>query len=115
MQIPDDLPDARLSVEQRRNIFLVVKESLNNILKHAGATEVEVRMSFADARLELEIVDNGSGFEPQALQEGGTGLLSMRHRAEEMGGTFSVASKPGSGTRVGIYLKCGIASKGTNR
>jgi NarL family two-component system sensor histidine kinase LiaS len=57
----------------------------------------------------LEIADNGRGFDPTAVDKGGAGLMNMRHRAEEIGGTFSLLSGAGSGARVRVYLKRGIA------
>ena len=73
VSIPDDLPSTRLSMEQRRNLFLVVKESLNNVVKHAGASEVELCMSIVGEDLSLEISDNGRGFQPEGTRDGAPG------------------------------------------
>lgn len=109
LDIPENRPDVRLSAEQRRDLFLVLKEALNNVIKHSGATEVTLRLTLENDAIMLEIADNGRGFDPTAVDKGGAGLMNMRHRAEEIGGTFSLLSDAGSGARVRVYLKRGIA------
>ncbi|MGE0128161.1 MAG: two-component regulator propeller domain-containing protein [Blastocatellales bacterium] len=93
--------DLSLDAEVRRQIFLIFKECINNIVRHAEATEVEVDFALADHRLSLRVRDNGRGFaetEPQSGKNGGNGLLSMRKRAVEFGGTLEVISAAGTGT-----------------
>jgi signal transduction histidine kinase len=113
--IPEDLPDLRLSAEQRRDLFLFLKEALNNVIKHAKASEVTLRLVIGDDELMLEVADNGGGFDTGAARGGGTGLMNMRHRAEEIGATFSLVSSPSAGTCVRVYLKRGIAGRATDR
>ncbi|MDD4880636.1 MAG: ATP-binding protein, partial [Gallionellaceae bacterium] len=87
-------------------IFRIVQEALNNIAKHAGATRIQVRLKSAGAGLELEIEDDGVGFDVRAVSgsqdRGGMGLVSMRERAEYSGGRFSLASIEGDGTRIKV-------------
>jgi signal transduction histidine kinase len=87
-----------------RHIFRIGQEALTNALKHAEGCEVEMVLSFDAERVELRVRDNGRGFDPQALASHhagqGFGLISMRERAEQLGGRVSVNSRPGAGTEV---------------
>jgi signal transduction histidine kinase/PAS domain-containing protein len=86
-------------------LFRVALEALNNTLKHAMATEVVVALRVEYGCVELEVVDNGRGFEPDALSDsGGLGLLSMRERAEKLGGSLMVIASPGNGTRIRVRI-----------
>lgn len=110
LDIAPHLPEEPLSLEQRRNLLLVAREALNNVVKHAGATEVCLRASGGDdGRLGLEIADNGRGFDPRTARPDGLGLNSMRKRIENLGGTFTLESQPGRGTKIKIELKLGEA------
>jgi len=88
----------RVTSETRHNITLAVKEALHNAIKHAGATEITVRMEFQDPRLRITIADNGRGFDP-AQAAAGNGLGNMRRRMQLIGGTLDLESVPGSGAR----------------
>ncbi len=101
-----DLPDAPLSGETRRNVFLVVKESLHNVFKHAGASKVEIDFSLKNNDLEINIRDNGRGFDEAALAKAGNGLKNMEKRMRTAGGSFDIESTPGKGTtaRLGLPL-----------
>ena len=92
-----DLPP--LSMEQRRNLYLVYKEALHNIIKHARATTVDVLIDRHASGLHIRIADNGQGFEPTATGEG-NGLANFRKRASEGGFAVTVASEVGRGTAV---------------
>ena len=87
-----------------RNIYRIGQEALTNALKHAEGCEVEMLLSFEPGRVELRVRDNGRGFDPVALARDhageGFGLISMRERAEQLGGRVSVNSRPGAGTEV---------------
>lgn len=75
------------------------QEALANVRKHAAAAHVNVRLSFAEQRVRLEVTDDGVGFDP-ALVNGGYGLRGMRGRVDEAGGTVTVRSAPAKGTSV---------------
>ncbi len=107
LDIQDPMPTAHLSVELRRNIFLVVKEAIHNVVKHAGATRVVIRLKVADSRLELTIADDGRGFDASTARPGGNGLTSMKQRAADAGGSLRIESESGRGTS--LYLIFGIA------
>jgi NarL family two-component system sensor histidine kinase LiaS len=79
---------------------MAVKEALNNVLKHAGATEVRIGLSVVGRRLSMTIVDNGRGFTPERPPHTGNGLQTMRERLERIGGQLVLESKPGDGTRI---------------
>ena len=96
----DDLPRLPAAVEVAA--YRVVQEALTNVGKHAGATEVLVSLRLRRGALEVVVVDDGSGsLRPRA---DGIGLGSMRERAEEIGGEFSLVAEPGSGTTVRVLL-----------
>ncbi|HAV77008.1 MAG TPA: hypothetical protein DCX53_06605 [Anaerolineae bacterium] len=82
------------------NLFWIVIEALNNSLKHARARSVEVMIRCTPKRLELEVIDTGKGFEPCKVTVGGMGLKILRERADIIGGTLSIESKPLQGTTV---------------
>ncbi|RXK57605.1 sensor histidine kinase [Lacibacter luteus] len=96
---PVDLPKLEVSGVKRRNIFLVLKESINNVMKHSGATEVTVDVHFTDRnQLIVEIADNGKGIDAEKLNQFGNGLKNMKRRMESIGGSFNISAT--NGTRV---------------
>jgi signal transduction histidine kinase len=95
ISIPTDIPQVEISGAKRRNVFLVVKESLNNILKHAHATKVEIVVTY-NHNLEIKIIDNGKGMDKEKINEFGNGLKNMQRRMENIGGTFAIASENGT-------------------
>jgi two-component system sensor histidine kinase DesK len=99
--VPENLPELHLSEEKRRNVFLVVKEALHNIVKHSGAKNVELIFT-QDKNFSVSIKDDGKGF--TETRELGNGLKSMKKRAEAIGAEFFMESTPGKGTYVRIVL-----------
>lgn len=89
----------RWSPEQRRNLFLLVKESLHNAAKHAAATEVCVDLRLSGGQVLVEIRDDGHGFDSSA-NYAGNGLKTLRSRAAELGGDLTIRSVPGRGTSI---------------
>ncbi|HZI31277.1 MAG TPA: sensor histidine kinase, partial [Candidatus Binatia bacterium] len=100
VDLPDQLPERHVSPEVRHNLFLVVKEALNNIARHARAGEVWLRVKATDAEISFTVEDNGRGFNTVSNDAFADGLRNMRQRMEEIGGRFNLQSKPGSGTSV---------------
>ncbi|MBI3194093.1 MAG: hypothetical protein HYZ34_06440, partial [Ignavibacteriae bacterium] len=100
LDIPMDIPEVQLSTEVRHNVFMVVKESLNNIVKYSGASEVKVRFVAEESFIHCSIEDNGKGFDSQEIGSFSYGLKNMRKRIEELGGTFDMDSEKGKGTRL---------------
>jgi two-component system, NarL family, sensor histidine kinase UhpB len=91
----------RLTPEQQLVIYRVTQESLSNVAQHAGAGKVDVELSFIGRTL-LRISDDGDGFE--GPRDGGLGLSGMRERALLAGGSLSIWSRPGGGTRVELSI-----------
>ncbi len=100
-----DAPQMRLSInaDTRREVFLIFKEAVNNIMRHASCARVEIALSIERGRLVLRIRDDGSGFDPRGSREG-HGLFSVRERAANLGGVLDIESTPGSGTTVELVL-----------
>ena len=99
-EMPTDLPNLPLPADIRHNVFLAVKEAFSNVLKHAGATEVWLRLSIKDAIVRLTIEDNGHGFSVEQKPPGRNGLANMKARLAECGGRLDLTSAPGKGTRL---------------
>ncbi len=94
-----------LSREQVVQLSHIAQEALANVLKHAGASSVTVRLLPQDHRLILSIQDNGVGFDPEAVEPtAGQGLRNMAERARALGGHLSVKSAQGSGTEIGVQI-----------
>jgi signal transduction histidine kinase/streptogramin lyase len=100
LDFPEQPPVRAVSAEVRHNFFLVAKEALHNVVKHAQATEVWLRVNVSDARLQLTVEDNGSGFDCPPENAWADGLRNMRERLAEMGGKCQVRSQGGLGTKV---------------
>jgi len=88
-----------LSMEVRRNIFLIVKETLHNITKHAQAKHVIIKLRVERGMLIIEIKDNGKGFDKHKPSSR-NGLRNMTSRATEVGGTFEIKSEIGKGSEI---------------
>lgn len=107
---PDLTIDHQLEVEEaaipgslKLLLFRIVQEGINNVAKHSGADRVTLRLTEGAGRIELELTDNGRGFDvavalAQGIRQGGLGLSSMKERTELAGGSFQIASTPGEGT-----------------
>jgi len=85
-------------------LYRIAQEALNNIVKHADATEVKVSLHAAGGNVTLSIQDNGIGFDPAVAPPAGHfGVNIMRERAQQIGAALDVASAPGSSTRVTVH------------
>ena len=100
---PSGEHDVKLGADVRRHVFLIFKESVNNIVRHSGCTSVEVEVKVEGPWLVLKIADNGKGLEGGRPSEG-NGLLSMRKRAHSLGGELDVTSGQGSGTTIALRV-----------
>ena len=111
-----DGPDERLDVaaEAELDAYRLAQEALHNCVKHAQATQVHVRIGPAEDNprtLLVEVADDGVGFDPAAAAPG-LGLVSMRERAERLGGQLAVASRPGAGTVVRLLAPRALGGVG---
>ena len=94
---------------QRKNVYMLFKEAINNAIKHSGCSTIHVAINTTYNRLELKIEDDGIGFDKAAALEandalGGNGLKGMVFRAEQIGAVLSVDSIEGSGTSILLTL-----------
>jgi signal transduction histidine kinase len=94
---------AEWPMEARRQVFLFFKEALANVARHSGAKRVELAAAVREGVFEVELRDDGRGFDVAATP-GGMGLTSMRERARTLGGTCAIESAPGRGTRVALRV-----------
>jgi ligand-binding sensor domain-containing protein/signal transduction histidine kinase len=113
---PVNLPAWVLTSEVRHNVFLAFKEALNNVVKHAAASEVRISLELKPDGFMLAVADNGRGFNWDRLSEaeaqatrvarstGGNGLSNMQKRLEEVGGCCGWDTAPGEGTRVKLLV-----------
>jgi signal transduction histidine kinase len=99
LDVPTQLPGTPVAPEVRHNVYLSVKEAVTNVVRHAQASEVWIRMRLEDAGFSLEIQDNGRGVDLEKPQTR-NGLRNMRKRMEDVGGQFSIGAAPEGGTRV---------------
>jgi len=101
-----------LPMQQRRDLYLIFKEAINNAVKYSGCTEIEIRFQKTQSTFIMEITDNGVGFAKELLNgskqkiftHGGNGLTNMQMRAAEHKGKCEVATSPGNGTKITLAL-----------
>ena len=116
LDMPLQLPKQPVSAEVRHNLFLAFKEALNNVVKHAAASEVQIVLIPENSGFELSVADNGQGFsegatlaQPLGHQASrttpGNGLGNMRSRMQEIGGSCELRSEPGAGTSITFRVK----------
>ena len=103
IQLDEDLPNIAVSGELRRNVYMVVKEALNNILKHSKATDVTITLKKQPDGLSLYIHDNGTGIDFDNLRRFGNGLNNMKKRMESTGMLFTIENK--NGTLITLHRK----------
>jgi len=98
VDVHSSLGDERLPPETETALYRIVQEALINVLKHADATRVAVRLSWAEKSVTLVVQDDGKGFHPESVRDGGLGLVGMRERVALLGGRLTVQSSEGGGT-----------------
>jgi signal transduction histidine kinase len=104
-----DQLDGLLSKEEEINLYRIIQESVNNIVKHASASEAKVIIKRDDHGVDITIQDNGRGFYPKDTdaheqQKRGFGLIGISERARLLGGRLVIESSPGQGTRISINI-----------
>jgi signal transduction histidine kinase len=104
LDVAANLPEVTLTAEVRHNVLLVVKEALNNAVKHSAAAELSLRLAVNGGVMTIEVSDNGRGFTVDTTREAGNGLRNMAARMDEIGGQFMVRSKAAEGTTVCLRL-----------
>ena len=101
---PSDLPARPLGSSMRHHLFVVVKETLNNVVKHAGARAVKLKIEVADGVLRVVVSDDGRGFTVGSEPEDSNGIRNLRERMTEAGGAYRIDSRIGEGARVTVEL-----------
>ena len=99
------VPDS-LSLDYSTGLFRVLQETLQNVLKHAKATEVSVKLRGSSKGVGLTVTDNGRGFDPQdvSVHQKGLGLINMQERLRLLGGFLRIHARPGDGTKVCAWI-----------
>jgi hypothetical protein len=105
-EIPSAVEDIKLTMKERRDVYLIFKEGVNNMVKHSNATQAFICFASASDTLIMTIVDNGSGFDAGAIRAG-NGLRNMRERARNNGWQLDIESGPNGGTTIALHA--GIA------
>ena len=103
VEIPDEIPDKEITGDKRRNVFLCVKETLNNVLKHSGASAVNIKVELSHV-LKIQIADNGKGIDMENLRRFGNGLKNIHRRMESIGGSFKIENNNGTVTNLELPL-----------
>ncbi|MBL7952392.1 MAG: hypothetical protein JNM62_11810 [Flavobacteriales bacterium] len=115
-QVQQGIATQHLGMTQRKNLYLIFKEAVNNAVKYADPHTLTIHLEAAGAGFLLRVMDDGKGFDPDAVAEenamGGNGLDNMRRRAAEMDGILVIRSAPGSGTTVELRFN---ATSGKSR
>jgi signal transduction histidine kinase/ligand-binding sensor domain-containing protein len=99
----DSLDGVPMASETRRHLFLILKEAIRNACRHGRPDNVILRIERHTSRMVISLSDDGAGFDPAEANDG-QGLASMERRAHEMGGTVSIESSPGRGTRINLEV-----------
>ena len=100
LDVAAEEPPLELNLPLRRGLLMVVKEALNNAVKHSGATELRLQIRCEHGRLTVILQDNGKGFDLTTAGQKRSGLLNMTQRMAELGGTCVVVSQPGKGCKI---------------
>ncbi len=103
--IESDMHGGDVPHEVGLHLLRIVQEGLTNVRKHAEASQVLIRLVRQPEQVELEVIDNGRGFDTEApISRTHIGLSSMRERVRKLGGTFTLVSQPGTGTRIRVVI-----------
>ncbi len=103
IRMPETIPYKELSGDKRRNIFLCVKETLNNTLKHSMANKVFINIS-TNGELKINIADNGVGIDPEKIRRFGNGLKNIEKRMKGIGGNYRIMNNGGTETILDLPL-----------
>jgi len=107
LDVPSQLPATGVSPEVRHNVFLAAKEAVTNVVRHAKASEVWLRLHLTEKSFTIELQDNGRG--PAGLEDkqSRNGLRNMHKRMEDIGGSFAITAAPGGGALVRLTVPLG--------
>ncbi len=104
--VDERIKKSKFSMQQRKNIYLIYKEAVNNAYKYSGGTTVKVQINKEANYLQMIIADDGAGFSTETKNSGGrNGLVNMKNRAKEIGGKLTITSSPAQGVSVQLNLR----------
>jgi signal transduction histidine kinase len=110
LNFQDDIPKTAILQDAQRNIYLTLKEALNNTIKHAQANSIVIALSISGSLLTLNITDDGNGFDMGKIKKNGNGLVNMAERIRKINGTFQLTSNPGKGTDITFTINTNKSS-----
>ena len=97
--------ERRLPIRLEEELYQIAQEGLNNVVKHAEATQVQIQLKYDENFVSMEMIDDGKGFEPETVnQSGGFGLQGIKERVHQLGGTMKIESAPHIGTRLSVRI-----------
>ena len=104
LNVDAEIPQANFNLATRRNLFLAIKEALNNAVRHSGATEVALTIQATDDEVRVTVKDNGRGFDSATEKPERNGMSNMAQRMAELDGRCRVTTKPGAGCCVELTV-----------
>lgn len=103
-QVDEHIPESKIRLDLRRNIYMIFKEALNNTLKYSDCKNITIKVAIRHQQFNMEVADDGKGFNTET-ESAGNGLHNMRKRASEINSELHIESAPGWGTRVSLFVK----------
>ena len=104
IDIDSSIHNAKLNMETRQHIYLIMKEAINNLVKYSNCTKAAIRVKYDLGHLQIEIVDNGKGFNERNIQLG-NGIISMKKRAEAIQAQIKIITQLNKGTTISLETK----------
>ncbi len=104
INIEEGTDDVIKNITAKKNILLIIKEAVNNVVKYSTASQVSISIKKIDEHICVQVADNGKGFDTTAAKSSGDGLRNMQKRAEELKGIFEISSALDKGTTVSALL-----------
>lgn len=111
LEVIQPFPNYGLNAEERHQLFLAFKESLNNVIRHSRATEVKISLALQDGRLLIHVADNGRGPENDVIESSRDGVKGMQERLARLGGRCEIARDPAGGMSVKLFIPVGDKTK----
>jgi two-component sensor histidine kinase len=102
---PEEMNALQMPMDVRRNLYLIAKEAVNNLVKYSHASQADISFGYAYNALTMSVKDNGQGFDLENAKRNRNGLVNMRQRAEQIHGTLTINSEIGKGTCVTLQVK----------
>jgi signal transduction histidine kinase len=107
--LPQSIPYRIISSDDKRNLYLLIKEAIHNAIKHSGADLVNIKCAIADT-VEFTVTDNGRGFDTAAIKKTGNGLFNYKKRIGKLNGHYQLKTAPGKGTKIIFTIPFGSIS-----